>query len=119
MPDLLLLDENSAQFTIIKINMHVEVIIFLIFSDSLMISTTVPPVVIGSTISDDLHLNASFLILYFLSCKLTASIYQVNETYKCTYKLGGQKADIYPDSLFNCQAKNPSTAEMVRRFFVL
>ncbi|KAI0488393.1 hypothetical protein KFK09_028224 [Dendrobium nobile] len=50
---------------------------------------------------------------------MTKMKFEVNETYKCTYKLGGQKADIYPDSLFNCQAKNPSTAEMVRRFFVL
>ncbi|PKU67090.1 hypothetical protein MA16_Dca008879 [Dendrobium catenatum] len=44
---------------------------------------------------------------------MTKMKFEVNETYKCTYKLGGQKADIYPDSLFNCQAKDPSTAEML------
>lgn len=50
---------------------------------------------------------------------MTKIKFEVNETYKCTYTLGSQKADIYTDSLFNCQTKDPSTAEMVRRFFLL
>lgn len=50
---------------------------------------------------------------------MTKMKFEVNETYKCTYTLGSQKVDIYPDSLFNCQAKDLSTVEMVRRFFVL
>lgn len=45
--------------------------------------------------------------------------FKVNETYDCRYTLGSRKADIYHDSLFNCQAKDPSTAELVRRFFIL
>ncbi|XP_020576354.1 uncharacterized protein LOC110021960 [Phalaenopsis equestris] len=50
---------------------------------------------------------------------MTKLKFEVNETYKCTYTLGSQKADIYPDSFFNCKARDPSTEEMIRRFFVL
>lgn len=50
---------------------------------------------------------------------ITKMKFKVNETYSCRYILGSQKADIYPDSHFNCQAKDTSTAEMIRRFFIL
>lgn len=50
---------------------------------------------------------------------LTKMKFKVNETYNCRYTLGSRKADIYPDSFFNCQAKDPSMMELVRRFFIL
>lgn len=50
---------------------------------------------------------------------MTKMKFKVNETYYCRYTLGSQKAEIYPDKLFNCHAKDTSTAEMLRRFFVL
>ncbi|XP_072961724.1 uncharacterized protein [Typha angustifolia] len=45
--------------------------------------------------------------------------FKVNETYKCRYTLGSRNADIYSDDLFNCQAKEPSAAEMIKRIFIL
>ncbi|XP_020248116.1 uncharacterized protein LOC109825661 isoform X2 [Asparagus officinalis] len=45
--------------------------------------------------------------------------FKVNETYNCRYTLGSRKADICPDNLFNCQSKDPSVTELVRRFFIL
>ncbi|XP_077234829.1 exopolysaccharide production negative regulator [Tasmannia lanceolata] len=50
---------------------------------------------------------------------LTKDKFKVNETYACSYTPGASKVDIYSDSLFNCQAKDPSLLEMIRRSFVL
>ncbi|KAJ8650594.1 hypothetical protein MRB53_003617 [Persea americana] len=50
---------------------------------------------------------------------LTKDKFKVNETYNCRYMPDVSKVDIYPDSLFNCQAKEPSMLEMLRRFYVL
>ncbi|XP_039142036.1 uncharacterized protein LOC120279227 isoform X3 [Dioscorea cayenensis subsp. rotundata] len=50
---------------------------------------------------------------------LTKMKFKVNGTYSCRYSLGTGKADIYPDELFNCEAKEPSKIEMLRRFFIL
>ncbi|XP_058084775.1 uncharacterized protein LOC131232511 isoform X2 [Magnolia sinica] len=50
---------------------------------------------------------------------LTKHKFKVNETYNCRYTPGISKVEIYPDSLFNCKAKDPSMLEMMRRFFIL
>ncbi|KAL3497985.1 hypothetical protein ACH5RR_040717 [Cinchona calisaya] len=50
---------------------------------------------------------------------LTKDKFKVNETYDCWYTLGISKVNIHQDGLFNCQAKDPSTAEMIRRYFIL
>ncbi|XP_008800003.2 uncharacterized protein LOC103714512 isoform X2 [Phoenix dactylifera] len=55
----------------------------------------------------------------FSTAWLTKMKYKVNETYSCRYILGSQKADLYSDDLFNCHLKEPSTAEMIRRIFIL
>lgn len=55
----------------------------------------------------------------FGTALLTKMKFKVNETYDCRFTLGSHKADIYPDNLFNCQAIDPSTTEMLRRFFIL
>lgn len=45
--------------------------------------------------------------------------FKVNETYNCRYIPGSQRADIFLDDLFYCQAKEPSITEMIRRYFTL
>ncbi|XP_057478699.1 uncharacterized protein LOC130766039 [Actinidia eriantha] len=50
---------------------------------------------------------------------LTKDKFKVNETYDCWYTFGFSKVNIYHNSYFNCQAKDPSTIEMLRRFFIL
>lgn len=50
---------------------------------------------------------------------LTKDKFKVNETYDCWYTFGLSKVYIYHNSFFNCHAKNPSTVEMLRRFFIL
>ncbi|KAJ4952941.1 hypothetical protein NE237_029773 [Protea cynaroides] len=50
---------------------------------------------------------------------LTKDKFKVNETYNCWYTPGISKVDIYSDGLFNCQAKDPSLVEMIRRFAIL
>ncbi|KAL6979977.1 hypothetical protein U1Q18_021628 [Sarracenia purpurea var. burkii] len=50
---------------------------------------------------------------------LTKNKFKVNETYDCWYIFGLSKVNIYHDSLFNCQASDPSTVEMLKRFFIL
>ncbi|CAK9179407.1 unnamed protein product [Ilex paraguariensis] len=45
--------------------------------------------------------------------------FKVNETYDCWYTLGLSKVDVYRDSFFNCQAKDPSLFEMLRRYTIL
>ncbi|PIA50417.1 hypothetical protein AQUCO_01300866v1 [Aquilegia coerulea] len=41
---------------------------------------------------------------------LTKEKFKVNETYNCRYTPGISQVEIYSDSLFNCNAKNPSIA---------
>lgn len=55
----------------------------------------------------------------FGSAWLTKDKFKVNETYNCWYTLGISKLNIYHDEFFNCQANNPSTVEMVRRYSIL
>ncbi|XP_031104471.1 uncharacterized protein LOC116007942 isoform X2 [Ipomoea triloba] len=48
-----------------------------------------------------------------------ASVFKVNETYKCWYSLGISNINIYEDGFFNCQAKDPSAIEMSVRYLIL
>lgn len=50
---------------------------------------------------------------------LSKDEFKVNETYDCWYTLGISKVNLYHDELFNCHANDPSTLEMVRRYFFL
>ncbi|KAL3500100.1 hypothetical protein ACH5RR_039193 [Cinchona calisaya] len=50
---------------------------------------------------------------------LTKDKFKVNETYDCWYTLGISKVNIHQDGLFNCQANDPSTVEMLRRYSIL
>ncbi|KAJ4729111.1 Exopolysaccharide production negative regulator [Melia azedarach] len=50
---------------------------------------------------------------------LTKDKFKVNETYDCWYTLGISKVSLYRDGFFSCQAKDPSTVEMIRRYFIL
>ncbi|KAG6397186.1 hypothetical protein SASPL_143351 [Salvia splendens] len=43
----------------------------------------------------------------------------VNETYECWYTLGISKVNMNNDGLFNCQAEDPSTVEMLKRYSIL
>lgn len=44
---------------------------------------------------------------------------QVNETYNCRYTPGDTTVDIHSDSIFDCEAENPSTVEMLKRYCIL
>ncbi|KAI5656483.1 hypothetical protein M9H77_25276 [Catharanthus roseus] len=50
---------------------------------------------------------------------LTKDKFKVNETYACWYTMGISTVNMYQDGLFNCQAKDPSNVEMLRRYFIL
>ncbi|XP_008238060.1 PREDICTED: uncharacterized protein LOC103336739 [Prunus mume] len=50
---------------------------------------------------------------------LTKDKFKVNETYDCWYTYGISKVSLYHDGFFSCQAKDPSTFEMIRRYFIL
>ncbi|XP_052170282.1 uncharacterized protein LOC127786711 isoform X3 [Diospyros lotus] len=50
---------------------------------------------------------------------LTKDKFKVNETYDCWYTFGLSKVNIYHNSYFNCQPKDPSTAEMLKRYLIL
>ncbi|KAF9617395.1 hypothetical protein IFM89_036316 [Coptis chinensis] len=50
---------------------------------------------------------------------LTKEKFKVNGTYNCRYTPGISQVDIYSDSLFNCHAKDPSIAEMIKRYSIL
>ncbi|KAG6399444.1 hypothetical protein SASPL_140925 [Salvia splendens] len=50
---------------------------------------------------------------------LTKDKFKVNETYECWYTLGISKVNINNDGLFNCQAEDPSTVEMLKRYSIL
>ncbi|KAF3447884.1 hypothetical protein FNV43_RR08590 [Rhamnella rubrinervis] len=45
--------------------------------------------------------------------------FKVNETYDCWYTSGIPKVSLYHDGFFSCQAEDPSTLEMIRRYFIL
>ncbi|KAL2472223.1 hypothetical protein Adt_40359 [Abeliophyllum distichum] len=45
--------------------------------------------------------------------------FKVNETYECWYTLGISKVNINLDGLFDCQAKEISTVEMLRRYSIV
>ncbi|KAK9276048.1 hypothetical protein L1049_005579 [Liquidambar formosana] len=50
---------------------------------------------------------------------LTKDKFKVNETYNCWYTSGISSVNIYHDNFFSCQAKDPSTFEMIRRYTIL
>ncbi|XP_057964424.1 uncharacterized protein LOC131155367 [Malania oleifera] len=50
---------------------------------------------------------------------LTMDKFKVNETYECWYTSGISQVNIHHDGFFSCRAKDPSTMEMVQRFFFL
>ncbi|KAA8525137.1 hypothetical protein F0562_006999 [Nyssa sinensis] len=49
----------------------------------------------------------------------TKDRFEVNQTYDCWYTFGISKVNMYQDSFFNCQANDPSTIEMLRRYSIL
>ncbi|XP_047981646.1 uncharacterized protein LOC125222848 isoform X2 [Salvia hispanica] len=50
---------------------------------------------------------------------LTKDKFKVNETYECWYTLGVSKVNINNEGLFNCQAEDLSTVEMLKRYSIL
>ncbi|KAK8485917.1 hypothetical protein V6N13_145299 [Hibiscus sabdariffa] len=61
-----------------------------------------------------------------LSCRpnfgaawLTKDKFKVNETYDCWYSLGISTIKLYDDGFFNCQAKDPSSIEMMKRYLII
>lgn len=50
---------------------------------------------------------------------VTKNQFKVNETYDCWYTSGISKIILYPDGFFSCQAKDPSTMEMVKQYYFL
>ncbi|OMO89318.1 hypothetical protein CCACVL1_07918 [Corchorus capsularis] len=49
---------------------------------------------------------------------LTKDKFKVNETYDCWYS-GMSKVKLYNDGFFSCQAKDPSTMEMIKRYLII
>ncbi|GMN40752.1 hypothetical protein TIFTF001_009978 [Ficus carica] len=45
--------------------------------------------------------------------------FKVNETYDCWYTYGIPKVSLRHDGFFSCQAKDPSTFEMIKRYSIL
>ncbi|XWS49347.1 hypothetical protein CRYUN_Cryun13aG0156000 [Craigia yunnanensis] len=61
-----------------------------------------------------------------LSCRpnfgaawLTKDKFKVNETYDCWYTSGISTVKLYSDGFFSCQAKDPSTIEMIKRYLII
>ncbi|KAG4156472.1 hypothetical protein ERO13_D03G177900v2 [Gossypium hirsutum] len=61
-----------------------------------------------------------------LSCRpnfgaawLTKDKFKVNETYDCWYILGISTVKLYDDGFFSCQAKHPSSIEMIKRYLII
>ncbi|XP_062029981.1 uncharacterized protein LOC133745839 [Rosa rugosa] len=50
---------------------------------------------------------------------LTKDKFKVNKTYNCWYTYGVSQVSLYDDGFFSCQATDPSTFEMIRRYFIL
>lgn len=55
----------------------------------------------------------------FSTAWLTKHMLKVNETYDCWYTSGRSKVEIFHDSYFGCQAKDPSLSEMMKRCSIL
>jgi hypothetical protein len=55
----------------------------------------------------------------FAAAWLTKHKFKVNTTYHCWYQLGISKVTLYHDNFFSCQANDPSTIEMIRRYSIL
>uniref|UniRef100_A0A803LTR1 Uncharacterized protein n=1 Tax=Chenopodium quinoa TaxID=63459 RepID=A0A803LTR1_CHEQI len=55
----------------------------------------------------------------FSTAWLTKHMLKVNKTYDCWYTSGRSKVEIFQDSHFGCQAKDPSLFEMMRRYSIL
>ncbi|KAL9242657.1 hypothetical protein vseg_016639 [Gypsophila vaccaria] len=55
----------------------------------------------------------------FTTAWLTKHALKVNETYDCWYTSTLSKIELFEDSYFGCQAKDPSLSEMLRRYSVL
>ncbi|XVF52128.1 hypothetical protein PTKIN_Ptkin04bG0239800 [Pterospermum kingtungense] len=47
------------------------------------------------------------------------SVFKVNETYDCWYTSGISSVKLYNDGFFSCQAKDPSTIEMIKRYLII
>ncbi|XP_022738407.1 uncharacterized protein LOC111291093 [Durio zibethinus] len=61
-----------------------------------------------------------------LSCRpnfgaawLTKDKFKVNETYDCWYESGMSTVKLYNDGFFSCQAKDPSSIEMMKRYLII
>ncbi|XWS62262.1 hypothetical protein CRYUN_Cryun07bG0195100 [Craigia yunnanensis] len=50
---------------------------------------------------------------------LTKDKFKVNETYDCWYTSGISTVKLYNDGFFSCQAKDPSTIEMIKRYLII
>ncbi|KAF4378553.1 hypothetical protein CsatB_003049 [Cannabis sativa] len=50
---------------------------------------------------------------------LNKAKFKVNETYDCWYTYGISKVSLHGDGFFSCQAKDPSTFEMIKRYVFL
>ncbi|KAL6530840.1 hypothetical protein OROGR_014700 [Orobanche gracilis] len=50
---------------------------------------------------------------------LTKDKFKVNGTYECWYTLGISKVNINHNGLFDCPAEDPSTVEMIKRYYIL
>ncbi|KAK9667765.1 hypothetical protein RND81_13G010000 [Saponaria officinalis] len=55
----------------------------------------------------------------FATAWLTKNTLKVNETYDCWYTSTHSKIELFKDSYFGCQAKDPSLSEMIRRYSIL
>ncbi|XVF13751.1 hypothetical protein REPUB_Repub08aG0234600 [Reevesia pubescens] len=61
-----------------------------------------------------------------LSCRpnfgaawLTKNKFKVNETYDCWYTSGISTVKLYNDGFFSCQAKDPSSIEIIERYLII
>ncbi|XWS49450.1 hypothetical protein CRYUN_Cryun12cG0004700 [Craigia yunnanensis] len=50
---------------------------------------------------------------------LTKDKFKVNETYDCWYTSGISTVKLYNDGFFSCQAKDPSTIEMIKGYLII
>ncbi|CAA0838263.1 Unknown protein [Striga hermonthica] len=50
---------------------------------------------------------------------LTKDKFKVNRTYECSYTLGISRVNINFEGLFNCPSEEPSTFEMIKRYYIL
>ncbi|XP_062120577.1 uncharacterized protein LOC133834837 [Humulus lupulus] len=55
----------------------------------------------------------------FGAALLNKDKFKANETYDCWYTYGISKVSLHGDGFFSCQAKDPSTFEMIKRYVLL